>query len=280
MGHLTKSARKPLGQFWTPLHIVEFMLELVEFNPLWKVIDPACGEGVFLKEVIKRGCGAVAGIDIDPEALERAKKLLGTHSEKTRLYCQDGLGLIQDDNAFWRGDYDLVIGNPPFANTGYRVSDPAVLRRFELAQVRVQAEPESNNGQHTLFDIPIERRRQKPSQSIEVLFLERFIQLCKPGGKVCIILPEGIFANSSLHHVREWLITQFTLHAIIGLPRDTFRSVGTDAKTAILYLEKCPPVPFHQVFLAEVSHLRLNSGDTLSRQLNEIIYYFNKYKIK
>lgn len=278
MGNLTKSARKSLGQFWTPPAIVNFMLELVECEPLWKVIDPACGEGIFLMGAIKRGCGAIAGVDIDPEALERARKLLGVSSGKVRLYCQDGLDPIQDENAFWRGDYDLVIGNPPFANTGYRISNPAILRRFELAQVRVDTQADKENGQPALFDLPVEYKRQKSSQSIEVLFLERFIQLCKPGGKVCIILPEGIFANSSVHHVREWLVEQFTLLAIVGLPRDTFKRVSTTAKTAILYLEKRPPKASHQVFLAEVSDFKHDSTESLTPQLEEILTQFRRYR--
>jgi type I restriction enzyme M protein len=251
MGKRSSSRRKALGQFWTPPAVVDFMLELVEFNPLWKVIDPACGEGVFLWKALERGCGAVAGVDMDPAALERARDLLRDHTASVRLYCQDGLAEIQDENAFWRGDYDLVVGNPPFAASGARVRDPQVLRRFQLARVPVGRERWLGRP---LLEVEVER--PKPSQAIEVLFLERFLQLCKPGGRVCIILPEGIFANASLRHVRSWLVQNFTVRAVIGLPRDTFRAVGTTAKTAILYVEKRPPTPDHSVLLVEVTRLR------------------------
>jgi len=93
---------------------------------------------------------------------------------------------------------------------------------------------------------------------IEVLFLERFVQLARPGGKVAIILPEGVFANSNLRYVREWLVQNFTIHAVVGLPRDTFKGTGTTAKTAILYLEKCKPPEGHQVLLAEVGRINPN----------------------
>lgn len=260
--------QKQLGQFWTPPVIAEFMLELVGFNPLWKVIDPACGEGIFLLKVLERGCKFAVGIDIDPEAIERAKTLLKDHLGKVQFYCQDGLLPIKDENAFWRGDYDLVIGNPPFAATGYRVRDREILNKFELAKVKVGEETINLSGQGRLFEVSLERKRQKPSQAIEVLFLERFVDLCKQGGKVCIILPEGIFANTSLRHVREWLIKNFTIHAIIGLPRDTFKAVGTTAKTAILYLEKKPPQENHEVFLAEISRITVNGNASLDSDAN------------
>ncbi|MFA0741219.1 MAG: hypothetical protein DFNUSKGM_001329, partial [Candidatus Fervidibacter sacchari] len=99
---------KTLGQFWTPPAIVEFMLELVKFDPLWKVIDPACGEGIFLLKAAERGGSMLVGVDIDPEAIERAKQLLQPYRERVRLYCQDGLEEIADENPFWRGNFDLV----------------------------------------------------------------------------------------------------------------------------------------------------------------------------
>lgn len=268
---------KQLGQFWTPPAIVDFMFELVGFDPLWKVIDPACGEGIFLFKAVERGCGAIAGVDIDPKAIERAKMLLGRHLSKVRLYCQDGLEPINDENAFWRSDYDLTIGNPPFSATGYRVRDPKILRRFELSKVTVSEEKFSVNGQGKLFTI--ERRRQKSSQAIEVLFLERFVQLCKQGGKVCVILPEGIFANSSLKHVRKWLAENFTIKAIIGLPRDTFKVFGTTAKTAILYLEKRRPDSDHKTFLVEVPFVQTHENAPLDENHNPaLVAVLSAYK--
>lgn len=261
-------SEKQLGQFWTPPVIADFMFELVGFDPLWKVIDPACGEGIFLLKAAERGCGAIVGVDIDPNAIERAKSLLGKHLSKVRLYCQDGLEPINDENAFWRGDYDLVIGNPPFASTGYRVRDPKILRHFELARVTVSEETVSLGEQRKLFEVAVEHKRQKPSQAIEVLFLERFLRLCKNGGKVCVILPEGIFANSSLKHVRKWLVENFTIRAVIGLPRETFKAAGTTAKTAILYVEKRQPSKGEKTFLAEVPFVQTQNNAPLDEKHN------------
>jgi len=255
------------------------MLELVGFDPLWKVIDPACGEGVFLMRATERGCGTAVGVDIDPEALKRAQYLLNGKVSSVKLFCQDGLDPIQSENVFWQGNYDLVIGNPPFAGTGYRIRDLRVLSRFELSKVRMNPEQNGSIEQGVLFDFPIEAKRQKPSQAIEVLFLERFVQLCKPNGKICVILPEGVFTNSSLRQVREWMVSNFQVRAIIGLPRETFRSVGTTAKTVILYLQNCPPTEHNQTFLAEITQADWDSGLNAdgNAQLIRILELFCKF---
>ncbi|MBI2444492.1 MAG: N-6 DNA methylase [Candidatus Magasanikbacteria bacterium] len=73
---------------------------------------------------------------------------------------------------------------------------------------------------------------------IEILFLERFIQLAKPGGWIAIIIPDGILTNSNSHYVREFVSEKARVEAIVSLPRDAFKNVGTSAKTSILFLQK------------------------------------------
>jgi len=87
---------------------------------------------------------------------------------------------------------------------------------------------------------------------LEVLFLERFVQLCRPGGWIAIVLPEGIMANARWRHVRQWLLGVLTVQGVVGLPRRTFRAHGTTAKTCLLLARKAPPPPGHRVALAEV----------------------------
>jgi len=240
------SKQKKLGQFFTPAVIVDFMCDLVGFDPFWKVMDPACGDGSFLLGALKRGAPLVAGIDIDPEAIALAEENLSAYRGKFRLFLQDGLQPIQAENALWKGHYDLVIGNPPFSSSQYRVRDKSVLERFSLAKY------EDQNRTKLLWGEELRPVKTRVSQIIEVLFLERFIQLARPGGKIAIILPEGVFANSGLRHVREYLVENLTIHAIIGLPRQVFKDTGTTAKTAILFLEKRKPSSTHKVLLGEV----------------------------
>jgi len=252
-----RDSKRCLSQFFTPPVVVKFMYDLVDFNPLWKTIDPACGEGVFLLEALRRGAMAVVGIDKDPQVLEKAAANLADYKGRFQLFCQDGLAEIQTDNGLWKGHYDLVIGNPPFASSKYRVRDLTILQNFTLAQ------REDISQALTLPGFSGDLRPLKPrnSQVIEVLFLERFIQLARPGGKIAIILPEGVLSSSHLQYVRQWLVDNFTIQAIIGLPRDTFKNMGTTAKTAIIYLEKSRPSAGHRTIIVDISALGLDGDE-------------------
>jgi len=76
---------------------------------------------------------------------------------------------------------------------------------------------------------------------IELLFVERFVQLCKPGGWIAIILPDGVLANSQTQPIRNWLLLQGQVKAVISLPRCAFTGVGANAKTSVLFLRKHTP---------------------------------------
>ncbi|MEN2993638.1 MAG: N-6 DNA methylase [Bacteroidia bacterium] len=234
-----------VGQYWTPPLIAETMLEMVGYEPHWKIIDPACGEGVFLEAAARRGGMLLAGIDIDPAALEKARQHLAPYGAPVRLYLQNGLLPIQDSNGFWQEGYDLVIGNPPFAARGHRVEAPEVLARFTLSR---EALPQAADS---LFpDLPAYRK--KPSVPIEVLFLERAIQLAKWNGKVALILPTGLFSGKSFMYVRRWFLYNFLVIAIIELPEGIFHGEGTNARTIILYLIKRTPPSQYKPFLITV----------------------------
>ena len=109
------------------------------------------------------------------------------------------------------------------------------------------------------------------SQPIEVLFLEKFVQVTRPGGYIVIILPEGLLSNEGSQDVRDFMAEQTEVLAIIGLPRRVF---DNDAKTNILLLrkkQKPGQVQQEPVFLATVSKA-LRQGDTA--ELWEVIRRF------
>ena len=71
-----------------------------------------------------------------------------------------------------------------------------------------------------------------------MLFIERFLDLLQPGGRLGIVLPEGVFNNPSLGYVHEFVEDHAVLRAVISLPRETFFSSGASVKASVLFLQK------------------------------------------
>lgn len=205
---------KLYGQFFTPPLVADFMIRfaLTFLDRRERAIDPACGDGVFLAKLINAGFREVWGVDIDPHVLTM---LTVNVKEKAKILITDALsrgGLL--GTSIPESYFDLVVGNPPFSSKYGRVSDTRLLQ-YELG-------------------------RGRSSQAIEVLFLERFIQLARKDGVIGIILPEGIFASKSLVDVRKFIL-KYRVLAVVSLPRGVFRgSLSTSSKTHILFLKKAP----------------------------------------
>ena len=72
----------------------------------------------------------------------------------------------------------------------------------------------------------------------ELLFIERCLDLLKPGGRLGIVLPEGIFNNPSLAYVREFCEDRAFIRAVVSLPQETFISSGASVKASLLFMEK------------------------------------------
>lgn len=110
-------------------------------------------------------------------------------------------------------------------------------KRVDLIVERIQKAKLLGKGKEQLHLSPKELKKLI-SYPIEVLFIERFLQLAKPGGYVAIIIPDGVLANINLQYVREWIFEQARIFAIVSLPRQTFKYIGTTAKTSIIFMQK------------------------------------------
>jgi len=273
-----KQKKQDLGIFYTDQRIADFIFGILK---IWKdkeeqesgrwesqkhfpsVIDPAVGEGVFLKAALKQQFTTpkyVFGVDIDEDVKKKwveinLLKSFGSRAElDNHFYHQNGL-LPLDENKVFRHkkgglkEFDVVVGNPPYGGVGLgetELTDDLVvqLAKFEVLPKNVKINLITANSQTDLFNSdkqlalkPNAKQRIK-SFSIEILFLERFIQLAKPDGWIAIIIPDGILTNSNSHYVREFVSEKARVEAVVSLPRDAFKNVGTSAKTSILFLQK------------------------------------------
>src|SRR5207244_1853942 len=151
-------------------------------------------------------------------------------------------------NGIFEGRFDIVLTNPPF---GANVEESDVVlesdvtvsedmeERYEkeygeiykeaLARVRAaEGKPIAS-----LFDLPKSDRVKT-----EILFIERCLALLKPGGRLGIVLPEGIYNNPSLAYVREYVEDRAFIRAVVSLPQETFYSAGASVKASLLFLQK------------------------------------------
>ena len=277
--------QKQFRQYFTPPAIAKAMVDLVKpyLPPTPLVADLACGEGMLLSTVLEQGITApdrVWGLDIDPQM-----KGLWDEMDALRdchLLTQDGLTFDpkvvgSDDQAV-----DLAIGNPPFNRAQDLVADSETLIRFKLGRRPLTPTEESLlevgqlgfdfEGQGSTILVHVfDQVETVVSQPIEALFLEKFVQVTRPGGCIVIILPEGLLSNEGSQDVRDFLVEQTDVLAIIGLPRRVFEN---NAKTNILMLrKKQEPGQLQQepVFLGTVSRAILQ-GDTA--ELSEVIRRF------
>ncbi len=239
-------ARAELGQYFTPRPIVDFAMDALSglgarFDGAC-VLDPACGPGEWLCAALERGAAQAIGVDCDPAMIAAWREAPALPGGGCHVIIADALL----PGALPAGAFDFVVGNPPFG-AELRDSREATLRRMAThyhlpwRDGRQRSSPSGGD---------LERLRRIPT---ELLFLERFVELCRPGGWIAVVLPEGLLANSRWSHARRWLLRTVTVHAVIALPREAFRAHATSASTCLLLMERRPPAAGHLVALAGVT---------------------------
>lgn len=152
-------------------------------------------------------------------------------------------------NGIFEERFDVVLTNPPF---GANVEESDVILESDLtvpddiedryrreygdlyreAVERVKAA--KGRPITSLFELPKKSGRIKT----EILFIERCLALLKPGGRLGIVLPEGIYNNPSLAYVREYVEDRAFIRAVVSLPQETFYSAGASVKASLLFLQK------------------------------------------
>lgn len=253
------------GEFFTPRVVIDAAVAMLEVTPEDICTDLACGSGGFIitmleagkkaiferynkrkgdfSEAIKREQDKFASSNIIANDINRnlanacSMNLMMYGVEDSQVFNQDMLEPVQNwtcDNAdelkrlyglkkveesghtFYVGNITKIGANPPFGNNIVR-TEQYVLEQFELAD-------------------------GKSSQIVEILFLERIIQLLVPGkGRAAIVVPQSILNNPGLEYVRKWLFAHTKILGVLELPVETFLisgREGTGTLTAILVVER------------------------------------------
>ncbi len=181
-------------------------------------------------------------------------------SKMNMIMHGDGHGGVHHHNGFlnvngiFEGRFNIILTNPPFgANVepsdiiqAERVKVPADIREkyraaygedYDRAAARVANAVGSPIG--SLFTLPKDAKGKVTGKiKTEILFIERCLDLLMPGGRLGIVLPEGVFNNPSLAYVREFVEDRAFLRAVVSLPQETFFSSGASVKASLLFLQK------------------------------------------
>lgn len=249
-----------MGQFFTPRQVVGMMTEMLNPGIQERVCDPACGSGGFLIQSMRKafefissrwddpddraeqrkdyGQEYLIGLDNDARLVRVAKAYMIMENDgRAGIRCVDALdygawdrnlrerivgralngqipaSVVVNDRQPNDG-VDVVLTNPPFAGA---IKSVSTLRQYDLAR----------------------DAKGKPKSSVvrAILFLERCLDLLRPGGRMAIVLPQGIFNNFNDQPIRDFIDKKARVLAVVGLHPYTFKPF-TLAKTSVLFLQK------------------------------------------
>ncbi|MHA1458402.1 MAG: N-6 DNA methylase [Promethearchaeota archaeon] len=245
---VSKMLKDEGGQFFTPPNIVKFMVNYLDPEEDSKVLDPACGHGGFLLETKEllwskidneqkkvRIISNLHGIDKDLFLARICKLYLEILSSgKSNVFCEDSLDPFsyrdQAKKIIKTNYFDSILTNPPFG-AKIPINNQQLLTEYEFGHIWKNID---GNWQKQVKIV-----KQQPPQ---ILFIERCVQLLKDGGKLGIVLPEGIFGNPSDRYIWEFLKSNGKILGIVSLDQNTFQPY-TCNKTSILFFQKLKDIP-------------------------------------
>ncbi|PWK15747.1 type I restriction enzyme M protein [Arcicella aurantiaca] len=250
------------GQYFTPRNIVDFMVKVSpiewreDFNSASTVLDPSCGSGSFLTQVVSTfknrfrnpknwqefANNSVYGIEISEKISVSAKINFALHDDgHDNVQRANGLNLYK---LRWKvKQFDLILTNPPFGGEPIKNLSNEQDKALENLS-RFYDYTDYTITQKQIDEIEIIRGKVKDiikyTDQIrpEQIFIELFYKALKEGGIVEVILPDGILTNSTAQYIRDFIELHFQILAIISLPQYTFSHYGAGVKTSILILKK------------------------------------------
>ena len=260
------------GQYFTPRAAIRLMVEILDPQENERVLDPACGTGGFLRETLKhlldrwkeeegtRGEPDATedlrshqekllqftrknlfGADFDPFLVRASSmNLLMVANTTGNIFHMDSLAFPQGHlpgveaakktKLFPLGQIDVLMTNPPFGSD-IPITDPMILKSFEDGLAK--------NWRRGGEGSWIQSTGRINAVAPEVLFIQRSVEWLREGGRMGIVLPDGILGNPGDEPIRQWILENCWVLASIDLPVETFIvEANVNILTSLLFLKK------------------------------------------
>lgn len=264
---INQDAKGGKGQYFTPRFVIDMCVKMMNPKRNENIVDTAAGSCGFLlhsmqyvwrNEITQENYGSsyeskrkdyadkhLYAIDFDPRSVKIGKAMMLIAGDgKTNVTYANSL-----DSSLWDTetkarfskflhrfddfdlqkkneqqmndfDFDLVMTNPPFAG---KVKG-TLLNKYDLGFKYDRKTFERTN-------------KHQNSMTRDILFIERNLDFLKPGGRMAIVLPQGVFNNTNQEYIRRYIMKRARLLAVVGLHGNSFKP-HTGTKTSVLFLQK------------------------------------------
>lgn len=246
------------GQYFTPKNVVKTAIQIIDPGTEDKIIDPACGSGGFLIEGLKYLHGKIEKIgqefnwpqnEVDNEKIAKANiNFRGIEKDtflskvvkaymvimgdgKSGIFCEDSLDFPRNwqpktQSNVQLGTFDVLFANPPFG-AKIPVKGEAKLGQYGLGHKwKINSKTQK-----------WEKGKIKESEAPQVLFIDRCLDLVREGGRLAIVLPDGMLSNPTDGYIVQQILSRSELIGLIDLPMSTFLPY-TPTKTHLLFLKR------------------------------------------
>ncbi len=270
-----KSAKGEKGQFFTPRHVIDMCVQMLNPKRGEYVIDTASGSCGFPVHTIFKITGHLfSNAEISEQDKVDILKIFGIDFDRKVVRVARTLNLIAGDgetNVLHLNTLDFARWTDQTEDREWRAVYGKGLTRLKKLRAR------RGENKKFLFDIvmanppfagDIRESRilheydlgfnaaGKPKSQVgrDILFIERNLDFLKPGGRMAMVLPQGRLNNTTDKYIRDFITSQARILAVISLNRNTFKK-HTSTKTSVLFLQKwddtiCPYVKDYPVFFA------------------------------
>ena len=306
---LGRTFRGELGQFFTPRTVVDFMVKVLDPRENELICDPCCGSGGFLinafeylREQIEKDEKSrtdssesikdrlyrlshdyIFGTDANPRMARTAKMNMIMHGDgHGGIYHHDGL---LDVGGVFDGRFDVILTNPPF---GSHISDKQLVTETDVTtEEKEYAENKNRFGEaYVVSQEKLINHVKKPILDLfdlgkstgltEVIFIERCLNLLKPGGRMGIVLPEGVLNNPILQEARAYLEGKAKIMLVVSIPQDVFVASGATVKSSLLFMKKFTEEEAAQ-YETIVSNAREEVNKLYEKELLSIVVQLGDY---